>query len=153
MGKKQTMQVNIMSGFFWKMFGLVVLLIGITVLLVEIGNNPGTATDNQVSTTSSTSSISADHPTGQSPAPWFYDAASDRHWVPGHEHWHSGPPPPLDQRQSGALDLGFGLGTTNADHPTGQTPEPWFFDAANNQHWHAPHGHWHPGPPPPSDQR
>ena len=122
MGKKQTMQVNIMSGFFWKMFGLVVLLIGITVLLVEIGNNPGTATDNQVSTTSSTSSISADHPTGQSPAPWFYDAASDRHWVPGHEHWHSGPPPPLDQRQSGALDLGFGLGTTNADHPTGQTP-------------------------------
>ncbi|MCI0363505.1 MAG: SEC-C domain-containing protein [Phycisphaerales bacterium] len=36
---------------------------------------------------------------------------------------------------------------------SGLTPEPWFFNTATNQHWHAGHGHWHDGPPPPLDQR
>jgi len=27
------------------------------------------------------------------PTPWQYDAATDRHYDPGHRHWHSGPPP------------------------------------------------------------
>jgi len=30
------------------------------------------------------------------------------------------------------------------------TPQPWEYDAANNRHWHAGHGHWHDGPPPPA---
>lgn len=30
----------------------------------------------------------------------------------------------------------------------GRTPEPYEYDAVNNRHWHAGHGHWHDGPPP-----
>jgi len=29
----------------------------------------------------------------ETPDPWHYDAASDRHWHPGHRHWHQGRPP------------------------------------------------------------
>ncbi|MHC5113665.1 MAG: hypothetical protein ACYTGP_04465 [Planctomycetota bacterium] len=32
--------------------------------------------------------------------------------------------------------------------PTAGTPAPNEYDAANNRHWNAAHGHWHPGPPP-----
>jgi hypothetical protein len=32
-------------------------------------------------------------PTGATPAPWTYDAATNQHWDPNHGHWHSGPPP------------------------------------------------------------
>ena len=32
-------------------------------------------------------------------------------------------------------------------------PEPYEYNAATNQHWHAQHQHWHSGPPPPPDQR
>jgi hypothetical protein len=34
------------------------------------------------------------------PKPWEYDAKKDRHYDPrlGHEHWHSGPPPPPANR-------------------------------------------------------
>ncbi len=41
-----------------------------------------------------------------------------------------------------------------AEH-TGPTPEPWFYDEANNQHWNPTpgHNHWHQGPPPPPEQR
>lgn len=35
----------------------------------------------------------------------------------------------------------------------GLTPEPWYYNEATNQHWHAGHGHWHDGPPPPPEQR
>jgi hypothetical protein len=27
------------------------------------------------------------------PTPWQYDPGTDRHYHPGHQHWHSGPPP------------------------------------------------------------
>lgn len=44
---------------------------------------------------------------------------------------------------------------TGQDLPTdvqtmlqGEAPEHLEYDAANNQHWWAPHNHWHPGPPP-----
>jgi len=29
----------------------------------------------------------------EQPEPWQYDEANDRHWHPGHNHWHQGPPP------------------------------------------------------------
>lgn len=33
-------------------------------------------------------------------APWEYDAEANAHWDPrqGHQHWHRGQPPPVDQR-------------------------------------------------------
>ncbi|MFQ5877451.1 MAG: thioredoxin domain-containing protein [Acidobacteriota bacterium] len=33
------------------------------------------------------------------PEPWEYDRKADRHWHPGHGHWHDGPPPPEDRRK------------------------------------------------------
>jgi hypothetical protein len=33
------------------------------------------------------------------PQPWQYDPATNKFWHPGHNHWHSGQPPPPDQRQ------------------------------------------------------
>lgn len=68
------------------------------------------------------------------PADWHYDAVLNRHWDPGHAHWHDGPPP-------------TGI--------AGGTPAPWHFDAVNNRHWDptAGHNHWHEGPPPPLAQR
>lgn len=39
-------------------------------------------------------------PLGQArPAPWFHDRETNRHWHPGHSHWHQGPPPPPGERQ------------------------------------------------------
>jgi len=32
-------------------------------------------------------------PGGRQPAAWEFDAANNRHWDPGHNHWHDGPPP------------------------------------------------------------
>ncbi len=31
--------------------------------------------------------------TRETPVPWEYDEEHDRHWHPGHGHWHHGPPP------------------------------------------------------------
>ena len=33
------------------------------------------------------------NPTIPNPTPWQYDATSDKHFDPGHKHWHAGPPP------------------------------------------------------------
>lgn len=98
---------------------------------------------------------------GSSPDPWHYDAANDRHWHPGHNHWHDGPPP-LEHRDPEQVQpapaptdhASPGTGATPA--PSGMpdtpgatdTPEPWEYDAANDRHWHPGHGHWHRGPPP-----
>lgn len=81
------------------------------------------------------------------PEPWYYDAVLNRHWDPGHAHWHSGPPPPLESRETGAA-----AGATPATAPA-ETPAPWYYDAVNDQHWDPGHAHWHPGPPPPEDER
>jgi len=35
----------------------------------------------------------------------------------------------------------------------GGTPAPYEYDAVNDRHWHAGHGHWHNGPPPPPEAR
>jgi hypothetical protein len=32
------------------------------------------------------------------PEPWQYHEPSNKHYHPGHAHWHAGPPPPPDQR-------------------------------------------------------
>lgn len=32
-------------------------------------------------------------PGGRQPKAWEFDAANNRHWDPGHNHWHDGPPP------------------------------------------------------------
>ncbi len=36
------------------------------------------------------------------PSPWQYDPVTNKHWnpLPGHLHWHTGQPPPPDQRQA-----------------------------------------------------
>lgn len=71
------------------------------------------------------------------PEPWYYDEANNRHWHPGHGHWHEGPPPP----------------EAAGPQQPGQTPEPWHYDEANDRHWHPGHAHWHDGPPPPPEAR
>ena len=83
-------------------------------------------------------------PTGATPQPWAYDAATNRHFDPNHGHWHDGAPPPLEARgvSSGAPAPGV-AGTESS----GPTPAPWTYDAQKNQHWDPVHGHWHPGPP------
>lgn len=83
-------------------------------------------------------------PGGVTPAPWYYDATLNRHWdpTPGHNHWHSGPPPVV-----------AGLPMNGA---TSATPAPWFHDVVNNRHWDPTpgHNHWHDGPPPaPADRK
>lgn len=89
---------------------------------------------------------------GSTPAPWHYDAANNRHWHPGHGHWHDGQPPPASQRNA-ANPATTGAGQTSHtvagnDLPGGETPDPWHYDVANDRHWHPEHNHWHGGPPP-----
>ena len=89
---------------------------------------------------------------GATPEPWFYDAATNRHFDPNHGHWHDGPPPsPEARKASSAMQPPMGAapapGVTGP--ASGATPAPWTYDAANNQHWNPEHGHWHAGPPPP----
>jgi len=76
----------------------------------------------------------------QTPEPWEYDQANDRHWDPSHNHWHDGPPPQ-------------GVDAPIAATPPAEDVEPWFYDEANNQHWDPGHNHWHRGPPPPPEER
>ena len=84
--------------------------------------------------------------TGSSnPGPWHYDVANDRHWHPGHSHWHNGPPPPPAQRNGAATtEPGQPHTVAGSDLPGGVTPEPWHYDVANDRHWHPEHAHWHP---------
>lgn len=35
----------------------------------------------------------------------------------------------------------------------GGAPAPYEYDPVNNRYWHAGHGHWHDGPPPPEARR
>lgn len=87
--------------------------------------------------------------TTRTPAAWEYDPVNNRHWDPGHGHWHNGPPPFDVQEQQPRPIFPADIGIGGVDG----VPAPWHYDAANNRHWHAPHGHWHGGPPPPEDQR
>jgi len=75
------------------------------------------------------------------PLPWEYDAVTNRHWDPGHGHWHDGPPPPESARTGGGADL-------SPPAAPSETPDPWAYDPETDRHWHPDHGHWHNGPPP-----
>ncbi|HVR34377.1 MAG TPA: SEC-C metal-binding domain-containing protein [Methylomirabilota bacterium] len=89
-------------------------------------------------------------PAGPPPA-WYYDEANDRHWDPGHGHWHDGPPP---LNRSSSPDPGTGTVMPPPEQPLeGPTPDAWHYDEANNRHWHPGHAHWHEGPPPPPEER
>jgi len=89
------------------------------------------------------------------PEPWAYDAASNQHFDPGHNHWHQGPPPPLSARGAAPADSGDVAGagapapspgvTTGAG---GAAPRPYEYDPATDQYWDPAHGHWHRGRPP-----
>jgi hypothetical protein len=81
------------------------------------------------------------------PPAWHYDAVNNRHWDPGHNHWHDGPPP---FQVGPSQPIG---GVTQAQPQPAATPAPWEYDAANDRHWVADHGHWHDGPPPPEAAR
>ncbi len=89
-------------------------------------------------------------PPGVTPEPWQYDAANDQHWHPAHAHWHPGQPP----ADTEAALAGGTTTTTTTIIPSpdtsgsSETRIPWEYDAVNDQHWHAGHGHWHPGPVP-----
>jgi len=90
-------------------------------------------------------------PTVGGPKAWDYDPVTNRHFDPGHGHWHDGPAPPPESRgtaSSSQPSIG-GVTTTPGGHAApGTTPAPWTYDAAKNQHWDPGHGHWHQGPPP-----
>lgn len=86
-------------------------------------------------------------PDGRNPAPWEFDAPRNRHWNPGHGHWHNGPPPPENQRSTVPANA------PQAVNPNVPDPEPWQFDPETNQHFDPNHKHWHQGPAPPEDQR
>ena len=115
---------------------------------------------------------------GENPVAWQYDVAQNRHYDPrpGHQHWHSGPPPgdttgavPTGGSSSPVVRVGSGSGATTvtpnvvtrpvqpSSQPLapGENPAPWEFDAAKNRHFDPRdgHRHWHTGPPPAPDQR
>ncbi len=61
------------------------------------GPPPAGADGNTLSSPVGTDRVAA--PPGiVNPQPWQYDAASDKHYHPGHRHWHAGPPPDPAQR-------------------------------------------------------
>jgi hypothetical protein len=85
-------------------------------------------------------------PSGPTPAPWAYDSTTNKHWDPGHGHWHDGPPPVEAMRGAASAAPGLVPGA-------GATPAPYQYDPATNRHWDPAHGHWHDGPPPQTPTR
>ncbi|MBT8485618.1 MAG: hypothetical protein HKO59_12610 [Phycisphaerales bacterium] len=83
------------------------------------------------------------------PQPWEYDPATNKHWHPTHGHWHDGPPP----NQNPAVVNAQASGDLGSVAPDILNPKPWQYDPASNKHYHAGHGHWHDGPPPPESER
>jgi hypothetical protein len=93
-----------------------------------------------------TADLSADAAT---PEPWEYNATLNQHYnpLPGHEHWHQGPPP---------QDGGGTLNTATVPVPLQQapatpddgSPEPWDYDAVNDKHWNPVTKTWEAGMPP-----
>ncbi len=109
---------------------------------------------------------------GESPTPWEYDVAKNRHYDPrpGHTHWHNGPPPSdttqavvVAPRQIKLDEKGNVIGETasrvagSAITPVGSTqlspgenPRAWEYDKGKNQYYDPTpgHQHWHSGPAP-----
>lgn len=58
------------------------------------------------------------------------------------------------QQQASPRSAADAPGATNAPSGAdGAAPEPYEYDAANNQHFDPTHNHWHAGPPPPPGSR
>ncbi len=96
--------------------------------------------------------------TASAPQPWQYDAASNQHWDPSHQHWHEGRPPVSAAPVAPARPPAPAAPAKPAAPPapaarTGTTPKPWQHDIINNRHWDPAHQHWHGGPPPPQISR
>lgn len=92
------------------------------------------------------SPMSATGPAGVAPQAWAYDPKTNKHFDPGHGHWHDGPAPPPEARGTSSISGTAPTGT--ASMHSDATPAPWTYDAQKNQHWDPGHGHWHQGPPP-----
>jgi len=121
---------------------------------------------------------------GENPTPWQYDVARNRHYnpLPGHQHWHNGPPPSdtsgaltvtgtnpvvtVGGSPSSGLSVSGGVTTSKATGSTmatsgsealapGENPAPWEYDKARDRHFNPTdaHRHWHSGPPPPVSER
>lgn len=100
----------------------------------------------------------------------YYDAATDRYWCSNHGTWHAGRPPAAGTTTTTTTPtplVSTGSVTPGAVAPGSVTqiqsppdinsipspipnPQDGYYDAPNNRHWHAGHGHWHQGPPPAS---
>lgn len=122
--------------------------VGLAPPMTAAGTAPSTnATPNPVATKpaplGTATSSAPSGPAGATPQPWAYDPTTNRHFDPGHGHWHDGPPPPPEAREASSTPQPP-LGAT----ASGTTPAAWTYDPQKNQHWDPAHGHWHPGPPP-----
>lgn len=91
---------------------------------------------------------------GSEPAPWTYDPRTNKHWHPGHRHWHDGVAPTSAARDSAAQAPTIRTVTTPAAAPVA-TPEPeaWSYVESRKQYWDPRHHHWHNGPSPTLAQR
>ncbi len=78
------------------------------------------------------------------PTPWQYDVATDRHYDPGHGHWHFGRPP-NDPSAAARATAADGQVPAPSNSPSAQ---PWQYDTATDRHFDPNHGHWHSGLPP-----
>lgn len=128
---------------------LIAIVFGGLVLLIIMTQGQGSGVDGagSESTSSPTTQPSTALPTtgippGGTPEPWFYDEANNQHWHPGHAHWHSGPPPPPDQRDAGstAVPSTQPSGTQPAGIPS-SSGQP---DAYGRQPGDPHYGHNHP---------
>jgi hypothetical protein len=106
---------------------------------------------------------------GETPAPWEYDVAQNRHYDPrpGHGHWHPGPPPKdpndpgagavmnpnISATTSGGTPVNITGSSTVQSAPStplapGENPKPFEYDAKRDLYFDPGHQHWHPGRPP-----
>jgi hypothetical protein len=87
-------------------------------------------------------------PAEERPAPWTYDSLTNRHFDPGHGHWHDGRPPASTTGQAPAATGSQAPPGAASPPATATPPQPWTYDSEKNQHWDPNHQHWHPGLPP-----
>jgi hypothetical protein len=108
---------------------------------------------------------------GENPKPWEYDVAKNRHYdpTPGHQHWHTGPPPADPSKPQVTTIPSTGVtATTSSGAPVkisgtsvvqvapstalapGENPKPYEYDAAQDRYFDPSpgHNHWHTGKPP-----
>lgn len=151
MDSKKMKQIAIWGGIF--------IITGVLTTIALSSKPEPIVNPNNAANVLSSSSV-ANTPAG--PAAWEYNSVTNQHYDPrpGHEHWHSGPPPANAGAQANAgtpangqpiaLDNGATLTPSNAPPGFNRTGTPWEYDATFNRHWDPTpgHVHWHDGPPP-----